>query len=135
MATQPYIAICTHAARDDINRVYAATGAGPETFSRMLHSEPGKVIGVDIPTHWLAADTNADAGKVANWNAMIGGDLPPVAPGVVWGENGVISAADAMAAVGNDNMRIYAASPNQPATDHADWILAGRGLHYMIAPI
>lgn len=123
----PSICIITAAAKDDANRVWSAMGRGPENFGVPLTNQIPAVIGSPI-THYVSADSSSQASDVAAWQAMQNGDLPPVPPGVVWGENGVIDAASAMAAVTGENLQVYSASGNVTPVEHLNGILQGRAL-------
>ena len=98
MTTTNVILICPAAHRVNINAVIEAMGHGPGSISIKLTT-------VENP-HWSATATHYGASwqgcpmdVQAQLLAATTGDLPPVAPGVVWGENGVISAPDAMTAM------------------------------------
>lgn len=96
------IGIGAIAAVADINLVFEAMGRGPNNLSRPATSTPN-------PT-WETAATHkymSDQGVTGEFAAILlgfaNGDLPPLPDGVVWGEDGVISAADALAAITADN--------------------------------
>ncbi|ATC34178.1 hypothetical protein CA606_18585 [Caulobacter vibrioides] len=133
MSHLPVIMICTAAAQTNINRVWEAMGRGPGTFSRKLTTAPAPTT--ESPaTHYLSSDASTDQATVAVWQGFAGGDLPPLPEGVVWGENGVISAADAMAAITGANLQIYSASGDVEPIDHANGVLLGRGLKWVPEP-
>lgn len=90
------------AAVTNINLVLEAMGRGPNSLSRKATSTPN-------PT-WETAATHkymSDQGVTGEFAAILlgfaNGDLPPLPDGVVWGENGIISAADALEAITADN--------------------------------
>ncbi len=131
--TLPTICIITDAHKSAANRVWEAMGRGPGTFSIPIVNDPAATW--DSPaTHWLMADDSAMPADVAAWQALQRGDLPPVPAGVVWGENGVIDAASAMAAVTASNLQVYSASGDVQAAEHMAGILAGRGLYKRAPP-
>ena len=124
----PSICIITAASKDNANLVWAAMGRGPNTFTRKL-CEDANATSDTPPTHYLMADSSSEASDVAAWQAMANGDLPPVPEGTVWGEDGVISAADAMAATSASNLQVYSASGDVTPVDHMNGILLGRSLY------
>lgn len=130
MAAVPAILICTDATKADCNRVFDATGRGPATFSVPLVALDDDGATWETPaTHWLAQDMSATAELAVTWLAMTDGDLPQI--GGVWGENGVISAQDAMAACSGGNLAVYSAGglvEEQQAIEWRNAILAGRNL-------
>ena len=69
--------------------------------------------------------------QVAIWQAMTQGNLPPLPDGTVWGEEGVISAADAMAASDGAVFHVYSAAGEIEPTDHVAAVLATEGLQYV----
>lgn len=83
-----------------INAVFAAMGLGEDTLSVALVSAADDEATAETPaTYYYAQDMGADAANVAVWNAMCEGLLPALPEGVAWGENGVISEAEAIAAL------------------------------------
>lgn len=129
----PVICICTAAVVTDINLVWEAMGRGPGTFSRKLTDDPNATP-ESVPTHYLMSDASTDSATVAEWQAMTSGNLPQTPEGVVWGVDGVISAEDAMNAVDGANLQIYSAAGDVTPLDHANGILAGRGLYWVPFP-
>jgi hypothetical protein len=129
MTARPTFGLVTAAARADANRVFVAMGRG-EAFGVPAYDAPGKLLSVDPPTHYYFFDVTAEDHDVRAWEGMQSGDLPPVAPGVVWGEGGIISAADAMAAVTRDTT-LFATKVGDlmTAMQFRDSILAGAGLY------
>lgn len=105
MASRPTLGIILAAARDNANLVWVAMGRGT-AFNIPLFDTPGKFVGLDEPAAWYFFDHSAEKAQTDEWQAMQDGALPAPVPGVVWGEDGVISAADAMAAVARSNMTI-----------------------------
>lgn len=96
------IGIGAVAAVENINLVLEAMGRGPNNLSR-------KATSTANPT-WETAATHkymSDQGVTGEFAAILlgfaNGDLPPLPDGVVWGENGIISAADALEAITADN--------------------------------
>lgn len=132
MTTVPAILICTNAVKDDCNRVFDATGRGPTTFSRaMVAADDDTATYLSTPTHWLAQDMSATDDSTITWLAMTDGDLPQISG--VWGEGGVISAADAMAACGGGNLNVYSAGGLLDETAVLAWrnsVIAGAGLKF-----
>lgn len=96
------IGIATAAALVNINLVLEAMGRGPGNISRKATtvSEPEWTV---TPTHYFMSDQGVTAEFQAQLLGFSNGDLPPLPEGVVWGENGVISASDALAAIGAES--------------------------------
>lgn len=129
----PFIAIVTDAQKTNLNLTFAAMGWGPETFTRKCCAIDPSATPSTPPTHWLTSAAAATDSDVAMLQAMTEGNLPDLPPGVVWGEEGVISAADAMAATDGAVFHVYAAGDIEPV-DHAAAVLASEGLQYVPDP-
>lgn len=131
----PFIAIVADAKKININLTFSAMGWGPETFSRKCCAIDAGATPATPPTHWLcsaaAGYTDAD---VAMLQQMTAGNLPPLPQGVVWGVDGVISAADAMAATDGSVFHVYSAAGQIQPVDHAAAVLASEGLQYVPEP-
>jgi hypothetical protein len=130
----PYIAIVTDAKRVDLNRVFDAMGYGPETFIRKCCAPDPSATTATPPTHWLSSNASASDALVATLQAMTAGDLPALPDGVVWGENGVITAADAMAASNGSALHVYSAAGQIEPAQHAAAVLVSEGLQYVPDP-
>lgn len=128
--TLPSICVVTAAAKDDANLVWAAMGRGPNTFTRKLCADEPGVTSETPATHYLMADSSSEESDVHAWQAMANGDLPAISG--IWGEDGVIDAASAQAAVSGTNLQVYSASGDVTPVDHMNGILASRGL--MLVP-
>lgn len=96
------IAIGAIAAVENINLVLEAMGRGPGSLSRPATSTPNPTWET-APTHKYMSDQGVTSEFAAILHGFANGDLPPLPEGVVWGENGVISAADALAAISAAN--------------------------------
>lgn len=129
----PVICVCTAAAQINVNRVWAAMGRGPGTFERRLTTGSDPTSEVE-PTHYLMSDASTSADDAAEWQAMANGDLPHLPDGRVWGEDGVIGAEDARAAISGGNLQVYSASGDVVPIDHANGVLASRGLSWVPFP-
>lgn len=129
----PMVCIVVAAHRDNINLVWAARGLGPECFTRRL-CVSGAATPETPPTHWLMSDATATDAEVATCQRMSDGDLPPLPEGVAWGVDGVISAADALAAIDGSALQVYSVSGDVEPVDHVSGILASRGLQYVPDP-
>lgn len=106
----PTICIVTAAARVDLNRVWDAMGRGPATFSIALCEIDPEATWETPATHYGMQDMGAQKSDVDSWLAMASdNDLPSLPAGVVWGENGVISAQDAQAAISPGNLLVFPA--------------------------
>lgn len=128
------VCIVAAAHKDNINLVFAARGMGPENFTRKVCAIDANATWETTPTHWLMSDANGNETELAILMAMTQGDLPPVPEGTVWGENGVISAADAMAATDGAVFHVYAAGGDIEPVDHVAAVLASEGLQYVPDP-
>lgn len=128
------VCIVTDAKKNDINLVFAARGMGPGTFTRKLCAvDPGATYETP-PSHWLMSNAAGDGAELTVLQAMTQGDLPPLPPGSVWGEDGVISAADAMAACDGAVMQVYSCAGDVEPVDHVAAVLASRGLQFVPDP-
>jgi hypothetical protein len=122
------VCIVTDAQKTNINLVFAARGQGSETFTRKLCAiDPGATDQTPA-THWLMSNAAGSQEELNVLTAMTEGDLPPVPEGVVWGENGIISASGAMAATDGSVFQVYSAAGDVEPVDHAAAVLASRGL-------
>lgn len=92
------IAICPAAYLTDVNAVLEAMGRGPGNIEKKATTSPNPAWN-DAATHYYMSDQGVTEAFQADLLAATSGDLPPVPEGTVWGEDGVISAADAMAAM------------------------------------
>lgn len=141
----PAVCIVTAAHKTNINLVFAAMGEGPETFTRKLCAVDPLATTSTPPTHWLMSHAGATDSMVAIWQAMTQGNLPPLPEGVVWGVDGVISAADAMAATHGSVFHVYSAAGDIEPVDfilgkpdandvRQGGVLASEGLQYVPDP-
>lgn len=130
----PFVALVTDAHKVNLNLTLAAVGWGPESFSRKVCAiDPGATFET-AATHWLTSHAGASDTDVAMLQAMTNGDLPILPEGVVWGEDGVISAAGAMAASDGTVFQVYSAAGDVEPVDHVAAVLASRGLQYVPEP-
>lgn len=125
------VCIVTDAQRTNINRVFAARGHGPVTFIRKLCAVDPLATPETPQTHWLMSNAVGNAEELAVLQAMTLGDLPPVPYGIVWGEDGVISASDAMAATDGAVFQVYSCAGEVEPVDHVAAVLASRTLQYV----
>ena len=134
MSNLPVICICKAEVVDAVNAVWAAMGRGEGSFTRRVCADVPGVDEETAPTHWLMSDAGADESDVYAWQRLAHGDLPPLGEGFVWGEEGCISAAEAVAATSAENLQVYSASGDVAPTVHVAGILAGLGLRYVPDP-
>lgn len=127
------VCIIAAAFKTNLNLVFAARGMGPETFTRKLCAA-GAATPSTPATHYLMSLAGGDGEELAILQAMTQGDLPPVPDGVVWGQDGVISAADAMAASDGAVFHVYSAAGDIEPTEHVIAVLASEGLRYVPDP-
>lgn len=124
------VCIVTSAKVAHLNLVFGARGLGPDTFTRKLCAS-GAATPSTPPTHWLMSLANGDQAELNILTAMTAGDLPDLPNGVVWGENGVISAADAISASDGGVLHVYSAAGEIEPVDHVAAVLASEGLRYV----
>lgn len=96
------IGIATAAALTNVNLVLEAMGRGPGNISRKATTVADPAWDA-TPTHYFMSDQAVTPEFQAQLLGFSNGDLPPLPEGVVWGVNGVISAADALAAITAEN--------------------------------
>ncbi len=128
MSNQPIVCIVAAADKDNANLVWAAWGKGPDTFSRRLTDDPSPTTS-SVVTHYLMADSSTSVEDVQIIQGFANGDLPPISG--AWGVDGVIEAADALAAIDGDSLQCYSASGDVAPLDHCNAILASRGLSFV----
>lgn len=121
------ILIVTAAARANARLVWQAMGRGPNSFLMPLTDDADPTPESTV-THWAMHDGSATDTDVAEWQALTNGDLPAVPEGTVWGEDDVISAADAIAACSAANLQVYSAAGSVVPLEHMEGVIAGRGL-------
>ena len=126
MSNTPCILIVTTTHVTGMNSVVEAQGRGPGTFSRNLVA-----AGTTNPVvAHFSQDMSATDTLEAAWRAMASDrDLPAIAG--VWGEDGVISAADAQAAM--SGLTVHSVAGTVPS-DWAESILAGHGYAFEPGP-
>lgn len=130
MTTQPCVGIVKAADKDNANLVWAAWGKGPNTFSRKLTTDSPATTSSTI-THYLFADSSTSVEDVGIIQQFANNQLPPLPDGMAWGVDGVIAAADALAAIDGDSLQCYSASGDVTPLDHCNAILASRGLSWV----
>ena len=128
------VCIVTDAQRVNLNRVFEARGHGATTFARKLCAVDPQATFETPATHWIMSDAGGSQDELNILTAMTQGDLPPVPEGVVWGEGGVISAADAMTASAGSVFQVYSAAGDVEPTAHAAAVLASRSLQFVPDP-
>lgn len=131
MSNLPFVGICTAAAKINVDLVWEAMGRGPGTFSRKVCALDPGATWTTPATHYLSSDASATDSDIAIWQGFADANLPPLPWGIIWGEEGVISAADAIAAISGANLQVYSVSGDVTPADHIAGILAGRGLQYV----
>lgn len=124
MANIPCICLATAAAAPDLDKVWEAMGRGPGNFTQAAQlvtpSEDPEAI-----THYLMQDMNATESDEALWRAFAASaDLPPIQG--IWGEDGIISAADAQAA--SAGLTVYSMAGTGNANAWREGIIEANGL-------
>lgn len=134
----PMVCVVDDAKRNDINQVWIARGlAQPNSdpsFARALCAADPEATWETPATHWLMSDAGASDGEVDTCNQMTAGNLPPLPEGTVWGEDGVISAAAAMAATDGAVFRVFSCAGEVEPLDHMAAVLATLGLQFVPDP-
>ncbi|MGY6663354.1 MAG: hypothetical protein ACXIVO_13650 [Glycocaulis sp.] len=127
MTNIPCICVASAALAADLDRVWAAMGRGTDTFTAAMALHDPQDM--ENPTHYLMQDMSATEGLEALWRAFAASaDLPPIDG--IWGEEGVISAADAQAASAGLTVYSVAAASISPAEGQSwrDGIITSLGL-------
>jgi len=122
------IGIATAAAVTHVNAVLEAMGRGPGSLTRKATNVPNPAWDA-TPTHWYMSDQGVTAEFQAQLLGFSNGDLPPLPPGTVWGENGVISAADALAAITASNFAFAAFNDGYTPGEQVQAALSALGLY------
>lgn len=124
------VAPIAHAAA--INSVLEAMGRGPGSLATKASTTPNQGFW-DASTHVYMSNQAASFEFQADLIAYAsGGDLPPLPEGVVWGADGVISAADAMAAA--PHLAVASFSSDWLPDDQVAATLGAAGLYRHLAP-
>ena len=130
MTNIPCVLIAMAANAADMSRVIDAQGRGPNTFTGARKLVAPGTSGPVLA--YLTHDASATDVLETAWRAMsTDRDLPAIAG--TWGEDGVISAADAQAAM--EGLTVYSAGGLTETTQ--EWIagiLSGRGYEYEPEP-
>jgi len=122
------IGVCTAAALVNVNAVLEAMGRGPGNITRKATT----VANPDwtaTPTHWWMSDQGVTPEFQTQLLGFSNGDLPPLPDGVVWGVNGVISAADALAAITAQNFAFAAFNDGFSPGEQVNAALSALGLY------
>lgn len=127
------IAVAPIAYVEDVNAVLEAMGRGPGSLGTKASDVPDQAFGA-TSTHMFMCNQSAAAEFQAQMLAWAGdGDLPPLPEGVVWGEDGVISAADAMAA--GAHLAVASFNENFTPDEQVAATLGALGLYRHLAPV
>jgi len=132
------IGIATAAAVTNVNLVLEAMGRGPGNISRKATTaavDPTDPMAWAMtPTHYFMSDQGVTAEFQAQLLGFANGDLPPLPDGVVWGEEGVISAQDALAAIASPNFSFASFSGAFTPGEQVQAALDALGLHIIPFP-
>lgn len=121
------IAVTTAANQVNINLVLEAMGRGPGSLGQPVSTDPN-VAWNGTATHFFMSDQGAPQWLADAFLAFGNNDLPQLPDGTVWGENGVISAADALQAINPSNFYFAQFVGYEPA-QQLQAALAAKGLH------
>lgn len=127
------IGIATAGAVENVNRVLEAMGRGPGNISRKATTAPNPAWDAE-PTHWFMSDQGVTPEFQSQILGFSNGDLPPLPDGVVWGEDGVISAADALEAISAANFAFAAFNDGFTPGEQVAAALDALGLHAIPFP-
>lgn len=127
------IGIATAAAVTNVNLVLEAMGRGPGNISRKATTVANPTWDA-TPTHYFMSDQGVTPEFQAQLLGFANGDLPPLPEGVVWGEDGVISAADALAAIASPNFSFASFSGAFTPGEQVQAALDALGLHVIPFP-
>lgn len=133
MSNLPVCIIVTAAAKANAEAVISAYRGGSVQFARgLIPADTPSPTHQSPATHWLMFDASTDQDNVVVYQGFAGGDLPPLAvPGAAWGDAGLVSAQDALAAVNASAMQVYSASGDVEPADFVAGILSSRSLIYV----
>lgn len=136
MAYLPSCLVVTDAQKDNVVEVITAYRGEQYGFSRQLI--PADTVNpspASTTTAWLAFDASTNEDQVAVMLRFANGDLPPLAdPEAAWGENGLISASDAMTAINGTNLKVAAVSGDVVPWDFAVAFCDSLGLMFKPEP-
>lgn len=127
------IGIATAAAVTNVNLVLQAMGRGPGNISRKATTVANPAWDA-TPTHYFMSDQGVTPEFQAQLLGFANGDLPPLPEGVVWGEEGVISAQDALAAIASPNFSFASFSGAFTPGEQVQAALDALGLHVIPFP-
>ena len=122
------IGVATATALANINLVIEAMGRGPGSITRKATNVPNPAWTAPA-THYYMSDQSATPELQAQFLGFANGDLPPLPEGVVWGVNGVISAADALAAITAENFAFAAFNEGFEPSEQVEAALTALGLY------
>ena len=127
------IGVATNAAVTNVNLVLEAMGRGPGSITCKATTVSNPTW-EEAPTHWFMSDQGVTAEFQAQLLGFSNGDLPPLPSGTVWGENGVISAADALAAISAANFAFASFNDSFTPGEQVQATLDALGLHIIPFP-
>lgn len=108
----PYLGVTSAANVDAVRLVLGAMGTGWGGFGVVLIGINDTDIPTATPTGYYQYDASASSDLVATLQALAGGDVPGLdinGNPILWGENGIISQADAIAAFSDNKVQIISA--------------------------
>lgn len=108
----PYLGVTSAANVDAVRLVLGAMGTGWGGFGVVLIGINDTDIPTATPTGYYQYDASASSDLVATLQAIAGGDVPGLdinGNPILWGQNGIISQADAIAAFASNKVQIISA--------------------------
>lgn len=132
----PCALIVTDAAKAAVEAVLTACRGEPCGFARkLMPADTPSPIATTPPTHWISFDASLNEADVIAFQKFPAGELPPPAdPEAAWGKDGLISAAEAAAAVSGANLQVYSVSGDVVPFDFCAAIIESRGLAFVPEP-
>jgi len=134
---QPSALIVTDAAKPAVEVILTAFRSIPCGFARALLPKTAiNPTPASQPTHWLCFDQSLDEEEVAIIEGFPQGHLPPLTdPEAAWGQHGLMSEADAKAALSAENLQIHRMSGNVEPIAFCTSLLNELGLMFVPEPV
>lgn len=125
------LGICSAAHRTNLNLAFAAMGMGPDVMTRRITDDPAPTTSSE-PTHFGMYDASAKVEDGVTYASAKDGFLPNTdvnGQPIYWGENGIISEPDAVAAF--QSFEFWINDSTMATPDFAAAIMAQAGLIYV----
>jgi hypothetical protein len=110
----PYLGVAKAAAITNVRLTLGAMGLGFGGLGvPMVAKTDDTATSATEPTGYMQYDGSADSDLVATLQALVDGDVPGLdinGNPILWGQDGVISQVDAIAAFGTENVQVISAA-------------------------